>query len=59
MSSLYVDAFFVAKRHRRISRAELWIDVLGPNSIWVLCPLLGLYVAVHLILDGNYGVVCH
>lgn len=59
VSSLYVVAFFVAKRHREISSAEVWIYVIGPNSVWVVLPLLGLYVAVRLILDGNYGVLGH
>lgn len=27
------------------------------NAPWVLFPLLGLYVSVRLILDGNYGVL--
>lgn len=59
VSSLYLVAFFVAKRYRKISNSELWIYVIGPNSIWVLLPLLGLYVAVRLILDGNYAVLGH
>ena len=59
VSSLYVVAFFVAKRHREIGSAEVWIYMIGPNSVWVLFPLLGLYVAVRLILDGNYAVLGH
>lgn len=57
VSSLYVVAFFVAGRQRTISSAEVWIYVIGPNSVWVILPLLGLYVAVRLILDGNYAVL--
>lgn len=59
VSSLYVVSFFVAKRHRKVSSAEVWIYVIGPNSVWVLFPVLGLYVAVRLILDGNYAVLGH
>lgn len=59
VSSLYVVAFFVAKRHREIGSAEVWIYVIGPNAVWVLFPLLGLYVAVRLILDGSYGILGH
>ena len=59
VSSLYIVAFFVAKRHREIGSAEVWIYVIGPNSVWVLFPLLGLYVAARLILDGNYGILGH
>ena len=59
VSSLYVVAFFVAGRQRKISSAEVWIYVIGPSSVWVLFPVLGLYVAVRLILDGHYGVLGH
>ena len=59
VSSLYVVSFYVAGRQRKISSAEIWIYVIGPNSVWVLFPLLGLYAAVRLILDGNYGVLGH
>ena len=59
VSSLYVVSFFVAKRHRQIQRREVWIYVLSPNSVWVLFPLLGLYVSARLILDGNYAVLGH
>ena len=59
VSSVYAVSFFVAGRHRKISRTELWLYVLGPNSLWILLPLLGLYVAARLILDGNYGILGH
>ncbi len=36
---------------------ELYTYVGAPNAVWVLCPLLGLYVSLRLILDGNYGVL--
>ena len=57
VSSLYAVSFFVAKRHRKITSADLWLYVMAPNSVWILVPLLGLYVAARLILDGGYGVL--
>ena len=59
VSSLYIVSFWVAGRHRQISRTDFWIYVFGPNSVWVLFPLFGLYVAARLIFDGNYGVLGH
>ena len=59
VSSLYVISFFVAKRDRMISRREVCIYIVGPNSPWILFALLGLYVSVRLILDGNYEVLGH
>ena len=57
MTSVYLVSFFVANRQTRISRGELYIYILTMNSPWVLCPLLGLYVSVRLILDGDYSVL--
>ena len=57
VTSVYWVSFFVAGRHRRISRGELYGYIGAMNAPWVLFALLGLYVSVHLILDGNYGVL--
>ena len=57
MTSVYFVSFFVAKRHTRISRRELYIYICAFNSPWVLCALLGLYVSVRLIVDGDYAVL--
>ncbi len=57
VTSVYWVSFFVAKRQTRISRRELYIYVLAINSFWVLCALLGLYVSIHLIVDGNYSIL--
>ncbi len=57
VSSLYWVSFFVTRSQARITRRELYIYVVALNSIWVLIPLLGLYVSVRLILDGTYGVL--
>lgn len=59
VSSLYVVSFFVAGRQRKITRAQVWIFIAGPNSVWIITPLLGLYVAVRLTLEGHYGVLGH
>ena len=55
----FLISFFVAKRDRMISRREVCIYIVGPNSPWILFALLGLYVSVRLILDGNYAVLGH
>ena len=57
VSSVYWASFFVAKRQSRITRGELYIYIGATNSFWVLSGLLGLYVSVRLILDGNYSVL--
>ncbi len=57
MTSVYLVSFFVANRQTRISRGELYVYILAMNSPWVLCPLLGLYVSIRLILDGDYSVL--
>ena len=56
-ASLYVASFLVAGRHKLISGAEAAVYIWGVNSVWVLCGLLGLYVSVRLILDGDYTVL--
>ena len=57
MTSVYIVSFFVAKRHTLISRRELYFYICAFNSPWVLCSLLGLYVSIRLIADGNYTVL--
>lgn len=57
VTSLYCVSFFVAKRQTRISRLETFVFIIVINSYWVLCALLGLYVSIRLILDGNYSVL--
>jgi len=56
-TSVYVASFFVAGRHKLISRAEVSIYIWGANSGWVVCGLLGLYASIRLIVDGDYTVL--
>ena len=56
-SSLYVVSFFVGRKQTRITKREFWIYIFNPNAIWVLLPMLGLYVSIRLILDGDYSVL--
>ena len=56
-SSLYVVSFFVGQKQTRITTREFWIYIFNPNAIWVLFPMLGLYVSIRLILDGDYSVL--
>lgn len=57
VTSVYWVSFFVANRQSRLSRHETCLFILGLNSYWVLSSLLGLYVSVRLIMDGNYSVL--
>ena len=57
LTSVYWVSFFVANRQARITRSEMYTYIWATNSPWVLCALLGLYVSVRLILDGNYSVL--
>lgn len=57
MTSVYWVSYFVAKRHHNITRRDLYLYIVGTNAPWVLCPLLGLFVSVRLIVDGNYSVL--
>ncbi len=57
MTSVYWISFFVAKRHHNIPKRDLYLYIFGTNAPWVLCPLLGLFVSIRLILDGNYSVL--
>ncbi len=56
-TSIYWVSFFVARRQHRISRRDMYIYVWGTNSPWILGALLGLYVSIRLILDGDYSVL--
>ena len=57
MTSVYYVSFFVADRHVRISRREKHIYIYAMNCPWVLFALLGLYVSIRLIVNGDYSVL--
>lgn len=57
VSTVYVVSFFVGKRHRQIRRGQVLGYIVVPDSPWILIPLLGIYVAVRLIVDGDYAVL--
>ena len=56
-ASVYLISFFVAGRQTRISRRELYTWIVAPNSPWMAGGLLGVYVSIRLITDGDYGVL--
>ena len=56
-SSLYVVSFFVGQKQSRLTTREFYIYIFSLNAIWVLIPMLGLYVSVRLILDGDYSAL--
>ena len=57
VTSVYWMSFFFVGRHSRLSKRELFLYVIALNKFWVACALLGLYVSIRLILDGNYSVL--
>ncbi len=59
VSSLYAMSFRMAQRHEAMPRTTRWLYVWGPNAVWIVVPLLGLFVSVRLILDGTYAIVGH
>lgn len=59
VSSLYAVSVWISKEHEALPGTVRWLYVWGPNSIWIIVPLLGLFVSVRLILDGSYAVIGH
>ncbi len=58
-TSVYLISFFIAGRHTRICRRDLYMYIFALNSPWILCPLLGLWVSIRLVVDGNFSVLGH
>ena len=56
-TSVYLVSFYVAERHKLISRADAAMYIWGSNATWLLFPLLGLYISIRLIVDGDYSVL--
>ncbi|MYA30226.1 MAG: hypothetical protein F4Y31_03230 [Gammaproteobacteria bacterium] len=57
MTSTYLVSFFVARRHKLLSRRDMYIYIVAINSFWILCALLGVYVSAALIVNGDYRVL--
>ena len=55
--SVYWLSFFGSGGHRSISRGEVFAYVWLATAPWVLSSMLGVYVAIRLIVDGNYSVL--
>ncbi len=56
-TSLYLVSFFVGQKWSRITPSQFYIYIMGPNAVWVLIPIVGMYVSIRLILDGDYSVL--
>jgi hypothetical protein len=54
---MYWVSFFMAGRHKLISTRDMNLYIWGTNAPWALFSLLGLYVSIRLILDGNYAIL--
>ncbi|MDE0245550.1 MAG: hypothetical protein OXM59_09450 [Gammaproteobacteria bacterium] len=57
MTSTYLVSFFVARRQTLLSRRDMYIYIVAINSFWILCALLGIYVSIALIVNGDYRVL--
>lgn len=55
--SVYWLSFFGSGGHRTISRGEVFAYVWLPTAPWILASMLGVYVSIRLIVDGDYSVV--
>lgn len=56
-SSLYLVSFFVGQKRTLVKARDFYVFIVGPNSVWVLIPIVGLYVSIRLILTGDYSVL--
>ncbi len=56
-TSVYWVSFFLANRQDRLGRKDMYIYIWALNCPWVLFPLLGLYVSICLIENGDYSVI--
>ena len=54
MTCVYWLSFFVAKRHKRLTKTDLFLIIGALNGIWVVLPVVGLYVSIQLVIDGTY-----
>jgi len=55
-TTIYWVSFFMAGRHKLISRTDMNVYVWGTNAPWAVFSVLGLYVSIRLILDNSYAV---
>lgn len=56
-SSLYLVSFFIGQKRSRLTTREFYTYIIGPNAVWILIPMVGLYLSIRLILDGDYRVL--
>ena len=56
-TSVYWVSFFIANRQRRIGQNDMFVYIWALNCPWVLFALLGLYVSIRLIVNGDYSVL--
>jgi len=56
-SSLYLVSFFVGGKQGRVTTREFYVYIFGPNAIWIMIPIVGLYISIRLILDGDYSAL--
>ena len=57
VTTLYMQSFFVAKRHRSMRRSDVLVYIWMINGFWILSAVLGFFVSVNLVMDRHYGVL--
>ena len=55
--AMYVASVIFAGKHKKIRKIDVYVYIFGVNGAWMLFALLGLYVAIRLIVDGDYSVL--
>lgn len=57
VSSLYLVSFFIGGKRRRVEARHFYAFMVFPNSVWILLPIVGLYVSIRLIVDGDFSIL--
>lgn len=56
-STLYLASFFIGGKRTRVQGRHFYAFMVFPNSVWIVLPMVGLYVSIRLIVDGDFSVL--
>jgi hypothetical protein len=54
---VYFLSFFFNGRHRGMHIAEVAGWVGGTNGVWIICPLIGMYVSFQMISTQTFDAI--
>jgi len=57
LTALYFFIYIFNKRYEGLDRKAVYAVVGGSNSIWLVFPLVGMYVFLQMILDNSYAII--